>query len=258
MCLTLQPHGLQHARLLCPPLSSGVCSNLCQLNWWCHLTISSSATRFALCLQSFPASGSFPVSRFFTSGGQSIGASASVLPMNIQNWLPLELTGLISWQSKALSRVFSSTTIWKHPFFGSQPSLWSNSHVCAWLLEKCSFYYMDLCHQSDVSALNMLSMSVITFLPRSKHLLISWQQSQSTVILEPKKRISVTVPTFSPLICHDVMGLDAVILVLWMLSFKPGFSFSSFTLIKRLFSSSSVSAIRVVSSPYESQIQPSN
>jgi len=186
---SLQPHGLQHARLLCPPLSSEVCSKLCQLNWWCHLIISSSATRFSLCLRSFPASGSFPVSRFFTSGGQSIGASAWVLPMNIQDWLPLELTGLTSLQSEALSRVFSSTTIWKHHslvlslLYGPTPT---SVHD---YLEKHSFYYMDLCQQSDVSALNMLSRSVITFLPRSKHLLISWQQSQSTVIGAQEKKI---------------------------------------------------------------------
>ena len=88
--------------------------------------------------QSFPASGSFPVSRLFTSGGQntSASASASVLPMNIQDWFPLGLTGLISLSSKGLSRVFSSTTVWKYQFFGTEPSLWSNSHICTWLLEK--------------------------------------------------------------------------------------------------------------------------
>ena len=88
------------------------------------------------CLQSFPASGSFPVSQLFASGGQSIGASASVLPMNIQDWFPLGLTGLISLLSKGLSSVFSSTTIWKRQFFSAQPSLWSNSHIHTWLLGK--------------------------------------------------------------------------------------------------------------------------
>ena len=108
---TLQPYGLRHARLLCPPLSPTVCSNSCLLSRWCYLTISSPATPFSSCLQSFPASGSFPMSQLFTSGGQSIGASASasVLPMNIQSWFPLGLTGLIL-QSKGLSRVFGSTT----------------------------------------------------------------------------------------------------------------------------------------------------
>ena len=106
-------HGLQHARLPWPSPSPRACSNSCPLIRWCHPTISSSVIPFSSHLQSFPASGSFPVSRLFTSGGQSIGASASasVLPMNIQNWFPLWLTGLIFLQSKGLSRVFSSTTV---------------------------------------------------------------------------------------------------------------------------------------------------
>ena len=124
---SLQPHGQQHARLLCPPLSPTVCSNSCPLSQSCYLTISSSATPYPFCLQSLPASGSFPMSWLFTSGGQKIGASASssVLSMNIQDWSPLGLTGLISLQSKELLRVFSSTTVWKHQLFGTQPSLWS-------------------------------------------------------------------------------------------------------------------------------------
>ena len=116
------PHGLQHARLPCPSLSPRVCSNSCPLSWWCHPTVSS----FSSCSQSFPASGSSPMSQLFASGSQSTGASASasVLPVNIQGWFPLGLTGLISLQSKGLSRVFSSTKIWKHQFFGIQLSLW--------------------------------------------------------------------------------------------------------------------------------------
>ena len=106
------------------------------LSQWWNQTISSSVTPFSSCLQSFPASGSFRVSLLFASGGQSIGASASVLPMNIQDRFPLGLTGLISLLSKGLSRVFSSTTVWKHQFFSAQPSLWSNSHIHTWLLEK--------------------------------------------------------------------------------------------------------------------------
>ena len=107
---------------------------------------------FSSYLQSFPASVSFPVSWLLTSGGPSIGASAlaSVLPMSIQNWSPLGFTGLISLQSKQLSRIFSNTTIWKHQFFSTQPSLWSNSHIHTWLLE--SYDYTDLYWQSDVSA----------------------------------------------------------------------------------------------------------
>ena len=103
------------------------------LSQWYYLTISSSATLFSFCLQSFPESGSFPMSQFFTSGGQSTGASASVLPMYIQGWFPLGLTGLISLLSKGLSRVFSSTTIQKHQFSGAQPSLWSTFHIRTWL-----------------------------------------------------------------------------------------------------------------------------
>ena len=135
---SLRPHGLQHARLPCPSPTPRVCSNSCPSSQWCHPTISSSVVPFSSCLQSFPASGSFPISQFFTSDGQSIGASASasVLPMNIQDWFPLGWTGLISLQSKELSRVFSSTTVQKHQFFGTQVSLWSNSYIHTWLLEK--------------------------------------------------------------------------------------------------------------------------
>ena len=115
---SLQPHGLQHPRLPCSSLSPGICSNTCPLSRWCHPTISSFFALFFSCPQSFPASGSFPVSQLFTSCGQSIGASASasVFPVNIQGWFPLVLTGLISLLSKGLSRVFCSTTIWKHQF----------------------------------------------------------------------------------------------------------------------------------------------
>ena len=109
----LQPHGLQHARLPCRSLSPGVCSNSCPLSQWCYLTISSSAAPFSFCLQSFPASGSFPMSQLLASGGQRTGGSnsASVLPMNIQGWFPLGWTGLITLRSKELSRVFSSTQL---------------------------------------------------------------------------------------------------------------------------------------------------
>ena len=150
----LRPHGLQHARLPCPSPSPGDCSNSRPLSRWCQPTISSSVVPFS-CLQSFPASGAFLMSQLFSSGGQIIGtsASASVLPMNIQDWLTLGLTGLISLQSKGLSRVFSSTTVQKRQFFGSQPSLygptltpihdyWKN-HI---------FDHTDFCQQSNISA----------------------------------------------------------------------------------------------------------
>ena len=134
--VSLKLHGLQHARLPFPSLSPGVCSDSCPLSQWCYLTISSSVIPFSSCLQSFPTSGSFPVSHFFASGEENIWASVSAHPKNIQGWSPLGWTGLSSLQSKGLSRVFSSTTVWKHQFFSAQPSLWSNSHICTWLLEK--------------------------------------------------------------------------------------------------------------------------
>ena len=131
---SLWPHGLQHARLSCPSPIPRAVSNSRPLSWWCHPTISFSVVPFSSSLQSFPAAGSFPMSQFFTSGGQSIGVSASVLPMNIQDWFPLGWTGLIFLQSKGLSRVFSNTTVQKHQFFGTQLSLWFNSHIHTWLL----------------------------------------------------------------------------------------------------------------------------
>ena len=129
---------------LCKPMDcsmpdfAGVCANSCPLSQWCHPTFSSSVTLFSFCLQSFPASGYFPMSHLFATCGQSIGASASasVLLMNIHGCFPLGLTGWISLLSKGLSRVFSSTTIRKHQFFGVQPSLWSSSHIHMWLLEQ--------------------------------------------------------------------------------------------------------------------------
>ena len=135
---SLRPHELQHARLPCPSPTPGVHSDSHPSGWWCHPAISSSVVPFSSCPQSLPASESFPMSRPFASDGQIIGASASasVLPMYIQDWFPLGLTGLISLLSKGLSRVFSNTTVQKHQFFNSQSSLWSNFHIHTWLLEK--------------------------------------------------------------------------------------------------------------------------
>ena len=150
MSNSLQPHELQHARLPCPSPSPGVCLHSCPLSQWCYPTISSSVIPFSSCLQSFPASGSFLMSQLFTSGGQSIRASASVLLMNIQDWFPLGLTGWISLQSKGLSRVFSNTTfksisslthsLLYGPTFTSIHDYWKNH----------SFDYMDLCQQSNI------------------------------------------------------------------------------------------------------------
>ena len=136
LCLTLcEPHEPQHSRPPYPSPIARVYPNPCLLSWYCHPTISSSVIPFSSCPQSFPASGSFPMSRLFTNGGQSTGASASasVLPMNIHwnvHWFPLGLTGFISLQSRGLSRVFFNTTVQKHQFFSTQPSLWFNSHIC--------------------------------------------------------------------------------------------------------------------------------
>ena len=250
---SLRTHGLQHARLPCPSLTPGVYSNSCPLSQWCHPTISSSVIPFSSHLQPFPASGSFQRNQFFTSGGQSIGvlASASVLPMNIQKGFPLGLTGLISLQSKGLS------------------SLLHHHSSKASILQCSDFFMVQLSHPYVTTGktialtrwtfigkamsllFNMLSRLVITFLPRSKHLLISCLHSPSAVILEPPKIKSDAVSTVSPSICHEVMGLDAMMLVFSMLSFKPTFLLSSFTFIKRLLSSSLFSTIRVVSSAYQ-------
>ena len=144
-CPTLWSHGLQHTRLPCPSPTPGACSNTCPLSHWCHQTISSSIIPFSSHLQTFPAPGSFPITQFFTSNGQSIGvsSSASVLPMNIQDWFPLGWTGWISLQSKGFSRVFSNTTVQKHQLFfcscGEQGLLFSFgiwvSHCSVFLLQ---------------------------------------------------------------------------------------------------------------------------
>ena len=135
---SLWPHELQHASLLYPSPTPGVYTNSCPLSQWHHPTISSSVIPFSSSLQSFPASGYFQMSQFFASSGQSIevSASASVLPMNIREWFPLEWTGWISLKSKGLSRIFSNTTVQKHQFFSTQLSLLSNPHIHTWLLEK--------------------------------------------------------------------------------------------------------------------------
>ena len=145
---SLQPYRLQHTSLPCPSLPLGVCCNSCPLSQWHHSTISA-CLPFLLLPSVFPASRSFSMSQLFASGSQSIGASASVLPMNIQSWFPLGLTGLISLMSTGLSRVFSNTTVQKHQFFCAQPSALTSVHDY-W--KNHSFDCMDLCRQSDVSA----------------------------------------------------------------------------------------------------------
>ena len=135
---SLRPHESQHTRLPCPSPTPKVCSDSCPSSQWCLPTISSSVVPYSSCPQSLPASGSFPMSQLFASGGQSTGvsASASVLPVNTQDWFPLGWTGWISLQAKGLSRVSSNTTVQKHQFFGAQLPSQSNSHIHTWPLEK--------------------------------------------------------------------------------------------------------------------------
>ena len=135
---SLWTHESQHTRPPCPSPTPGDYSNPRPLSWWCHPTISSSVVPFSSCPQSLPASGLFPMSQLFSWGGQSTrgSASASVLPMDTQDWSPLRWTGWISLQSKGLSRVFSNTTVQKHPVFDTELSLQSNSHIHTWPLEK--------------------------------------------------------------------------------------------------------------------------
>ena len=154
MSNSLWPRGLQHTRI---SQSFTISWSLLKFMFIESMMLSNHLILYCpllFCLQSFPASGSFPMSWLFTSGGQSIGTSASApdLPVNIQGWFPLRLTDLISSQSKEFSRVFSSTTIWKHQFFGTQTSLWSNSHIRTRLLEKQELWLYGPCQQSDVSA----------------------------------------------------------------------------------------------------------
>ena len=151
---SLWPHELQHARPPCPSPTPGVHSNACPSSRWYHPAISSSVIPFSSCPQSLPASGSFPMSKLFAWGGQSIGVSAlaSVLPMNTQNWSPSGWTGWISLQSKGLSRVFPNTTVQKHHFFGTQLSLWSNPSLL-----HCRQMLYHLSHQgSSLSVLENL------------------------------------------------------------------------------------------------------
>ena len=230
---SLRPHELQHARPPCTSPTPGVHSNSCPSSWWCHPAISSSVIPFS-CPQSLRVSESFPMSQLFASGGQSIGVSAlaSVLPMNTQEWSPLEWTGWISSQKRLLQHHSSKASILQHSaFFTAQLShpYMTTGKTVPLTRETFVGKVMSL-------LFNMLFRLVITLLPRSKHLLISikwWLQSPSTLILEPKKIKSDTISTVFPSISHEVVGRDAMMLVFWMLSFKPIFSLSSFTFIKR-------------------------
>ena len=172
---SLQPHGLQHTRPPCPSPSPGVCPSSCPLNQWCHPTISSSVA-FSFCLRSFPASGSFPMSRLFASSGQCIEALASILPMSILGWFPLGLTSLISLLSKGLSRVFFGTTVTKHQFFGALLSLWSYFTLVMNIGKTIALAIWTSVSKVMSLIFNRLSRVVIAFFPRSNFLLISWLQ----------------------------------------------------------------------------------
>ena len=214
MSNSLYPHGLQHARIPCPSPTLRACSNSSSPNQWCHPTISTSVVLFSSCLQSFPASGSFSMSQFFASDGQSIGAltSASDLPMNIQDWFPLELNGWISLLSKGLSRVFSKHHSSKALILRCSASpIVQLSHPYVTTGKTVALTRWAFIGKVMSLFFNMLSSLVVAFLPMSKRLLISWLQSSSAVILEPKKIKSVTVYIVSPYICHEVMGPDAMV-----------------------------------------------
>jgi len=211
---SLQPHGLQHTTPPCPLPTPGVYWNSCPLSRWCHPTISSSVIAFSSRLQSFPTSRSFPISQFFASGGQSIGVSAStsVLPGLIcfrRDWLDLlavqgALKSLLkhhSWKASVLQCSAFFIVQLSHPYITSGKTIALTRRTFVGQIISLLF--------------NMLSSLVITFLPRSKHLLIPWLQSPSAVILEPKKIKSATVSTLSPSIPHEVMGPNAMIFVFW-------------------------------------------
>ena len=249
---SLRPHKLQHARPPCPSPTPGVHPNSCPLSRWCHPTISSSVVPFSSHLQSFPASVFSNKSTLHIRWPKYWSFSFSISPSN-------KHPGLISFRMDWLVLLAVQGTL--KSLLQHHSSKASIFRCSAFLTVQLSHPYMTTGKTTALTRwtfvdkvmsllFNMLSRLVITFLPRIKHILISWLQSPSAVILEPQKIKSATVSIVITSICHEVMGLDAMILVFWMLSFKPNFSLSSFTFIKRLFSSSSLSAIRVVSSAY--------
>ena len=251
MSNSLWPHEPQHTRPPCPSPIPRVHPNPCPLSQWCHPTILSSCRPLLLLPSIFPSIRVFSnESVLHIRWPKYCSFSFNISPSS-------EHPGLISfrmdwWDLPAVQGTLKSllhTTVQKHQFFCAQLSLWSNSH---WYMTTGKTIVLTRQTFGKVMSLlfNMLSRLVTAFLPRTKRLWISWLQSPSAVILELRKIKSATVPTVSPSIWHEVMGPDDMILVFWMLSFKPTFSLSSYTFIKRLFSSSSLSAIRVVSFAY--------
>ena len=211
---SLRPHGLQHTRFPWPSPTLGTCSSSCPSGWWCHPTMSSSVVPFSSCLQPFLASGSFPMSQFFTSGGQSVGVSAlaSVLPMNIQDWFPLGWTGWIPLQSKGLFK-----SLLQH--HSSKASILRCS---AFFIVQLSHPYINTAKTIALTRQTYVGKSLLFIMLsrfRSKGLLISWLQPPLAVILEHKKIKSATVSTVSPSISHEVMGPDAMkVLIIYLRS----------------------------------------
>ena len=211
---SLWHHGLQYTRIPCPSPIPSVYSNSCPSSRWCHPTISSSVGPFSSCPQSFPALRSFQMTQVLASVGQSFGVSVSVLPMNIQNWFPLGLISLISLQSKGLSRVFN-TTVQKHQFFGAQLSLVHISHPYITPGKTISLTRWTFVGKVMSLLFNVWSRLVITFLPRSKHLLILLLQRPSAVVLEPKNKVwhcfhcfPIYLPWSDGTRCHDLSFLN--------------------------------------------------
>ena len=253
---SLWPYGLQHTRPPCPSPSPGVCPSSFSLHQWCHPVISSSDTLFSFCPQSFPASGTFPMMSVHIRCPKHWSFSFTISPFSEYSGLislKIDWFDLLAVQGtfKSLLQHYSSkaSILWPSAFF--------TVHVSQ--LYTTTGKTTDLTIQTFVSRVmsllfNILSRFVIAFLPRSNHLLISWLRSLSTVILEPKKRKSVTTPTFSPSICHTIMGMDAMFLIfiyfLNIFSLQLTLSLSSIILIKRLFRLSLLSAIKAVSSAY--------
>ena len=231
-------HGLQCSRLPYPSPIPRAYSNVSPLSQWCHPTVSSSVVHFSFCHQSFPASGSFLMSWLFTSGDQNIGtsASASILAMSIQGWFPC--CPRDSQESSPARQFKSSNSLVLCLLYDS-----ALTTVCDYWKDH-SLDHLYLCWQRFLTQSSFL----LAFLPRSNHFPISWLQASSTVILEPKNRKSIAASTFSPSICHWAKCHDLFFFLIF--SFTLTFWLSSFTLIKRLFIFSSLSAIRVVSSAY--------
>ena len=218
MSHSLQSHGLQHSRLPCPSPNPRACSNSCPSSQWFNPTISYSVVPFSSHLHSFPASGSFQMSQFFASGGQSTGVSAlaSVLAMNIQDWFPLGWTGWISLLSKGLSTVFSNITVQKHQFFDIQLSLQSHSHIHIWLLEKnISLKRWTFDGKVMSLLLNMVSRLIIAFLPRSKCLNFVAAVNICSDFGDQKSKVShcfhcfpIYLPWIDGTRCHDLSFLN--------------------------------------------------